>query len=320
MSDPRTARGPVKYVLITPAHNEEAFIELTLKSVVSQMHRPLKYVVVSDGSTDGTESIVRKYAAQHPWIDLLVQPPRTERHFAGKVAAFKAGCERVKNLDYEVIGNLDADISFEPDYFEFLMGKFSEDQDLGVGGTPFREGSTQYDLRFTSVEHVSGACQMFRRECYEAIGGYVPIRGGGIDLVAVTTARMMGWNTRTFTERHCDHHRPMGTATQSRLTFFLKGGGRDYRLGVHPLWEASRSIYQMTKRPFILGGASLLAGFAWAMLTRAEMVVSPELASFRRREQMQRLRQFFVKVVTLGAAGASKPPLHPPASAGRRAG
>jgi hypothetical protein len=126
----------------------------------------------------------------------------------------------------------------------------------------------------------------------------VPIKGGGIDLVAVTTARMKGWQTRTFLEKVSMHHRTMGTGNHdSKVKVFLKGGRRDYVLGVHPLWEFVRSFYQMTRRPFIIGGCSLLLGFVWAMAARAERPVSQELVAFRRREQMHRLKQFAQNVV-----------------------
>jgi len=143
------------YVLITPARNEAEYIELTLKSVVAQTVLPLKWVIVSDGSTDGTDDIVNKYSAGRPWIELIRMPEREERHFAGKVHAFNAGYARVAELKYDVIGNLDGDVSFDEQYFDFLLRKFTENPRLGVAGTPFREGSFQYDYRFTSIEHVS---------------------------------------------------------------------------------------------------------------------------------------------------------------------
>src|SRR4051812_32497182 len=142
------------YVLVTPARNEQDFIELTIRSMVAQTVKPLKWVIVSDGSTDRTDEIVEGYAANHPWIELVKRPPRTERHFGGKVAAFNAGFERVKDLNYDLVGSMDADISFEPDYFSFLLQKFRENPKLGLGGTPFREGNATYDYRVTSTDHV----------------------------------------------------------------------------------------------------------------------------------------------------------------------
>ena len=288
--DKDLASRRLAYVLITPARNEAEFIELTLKSVVSQTVRPLKWVIVSDGSTDGMDEIVRRYSAEHPWIELVRLPERTERHFAGKVNAFSAGYARVRDLPYDIIGNLDADVSFDADYFDFLLSKFAETPRLGVGGTPFREGSLQYDYRFTSIEHVSGQIQMFRRECFEDIGGYVPIKTGGIDLVAVITARMKGWQTRTFLEKPYLHHRKMSSAKHSTLGIAFDGGRTDYTHGCDPVWEVFRSIYQMTRPPVVLGGILCLAGFFWAMVTRTEKVVPAEFVRFRKVEQMRRLR------------------------------
>ena len=188
------------YVLVTPARNESAHIEKTIQAVVAQTILPLRWVIVNaDGSTDDTDNIVRKYAVGRPWIELVRMPERHERHFAAKVNAFNAGYARMKDLDYQVMCSMDGDISFDEDYFSFLLRKLAEDPALGLVGTPFKENSGQvYDYRFVSIEHVSGACQVFRRECFEQIGGYVPVKGGGIDLIAVITARMKGWKTRTF--------------------------------------------------------------------------------------------------------------------------
>jgi biofilm PGA synthesis N-glycosyltransferase PgaC len=284
------------YVLVTPARNEAQFIELALTSVVAQTVRPLKWVIVSDGSTDGTDDIVKRYAALHPWIELVRMPERTERHFAGKVGAFNAGLERVRHLDYEVIGNLDADVSFDEEYFDFILRRFAETPRLGVGGTPFREGSFQYDYRFTSIEHVSGQVQLFRRRCFEEIGGYVPRKAGGVDHVAVISARMHGWQTRTFPEKTYLHHRQMSTATQHALLVPLRGGRADYLLGSHPVWELCRCLYQLTRPPLVVGGILRATGFAWAAITRVERQVPPDLIRFRGQEQMRRLREFAARV------------------------
>ncbi len=290
------------YVLITPARNEAAFIEETIKSVVAQTLRPLKWIIVSDGSTDGTDDIVKRYSIQHNWIELVRTPERQERHFAGKVHAFNAGYARVKDLKYDVIGSLDADISFDEGYFAFLLGQFADNPKLGVGGTPFSEEGATYDYRFTSTEHVSGACQLFRRECFEAIGGYVPMKVGGIDLVAVLTARMKGWQTRTFTEKICVHHRKTQSGKHSSLKRIFRSGWHDYLMGGNPIWQCFRSIYQMSKSPLVIGGGALLAGYLWAMVTRAERPVPKELVKFRSKEQMRRLGQFFRTALTVRQA------------------
>jgi poly-beta-1,6-N-acetyl-D-glucosamine synthase len=289
----------LRYVLITPARNEAAFIEQTIKSVVRQTVLPIKWVIVSDGSTDGTDDIVKKYAADNTWIELVRMPERTERHFAGKVHAFNAGYAKVRELQYDFIGSLDADISFEENYFSFLLRKFAENPQLGVGGTPFREGNVQYDYRFSRKEHVSGACQLFRRECFESIGGYVPLKAGAIDLTAVVTARMKGWQTETFTDKFCIHLRPMGTAKANIVVSTFKSGYGDYQMGVHPVWQLFRSIYQMSRKPFVIAGAMLMMGYVWAVLTNAQKPVSIEFVSFRRKEQMGWLNEYYKKLLHL---------------------
>lgn len=281
------------YALITPARNEGDYIELTLQSMIAQTYLPLKWVIVNDGSTDGTEEIARKYADQYPWIELLNMPKRTERHFAGKVHAFKAGYERIQGSAVDIVGNLDADVSFEPDHFEFLISRMSENPELGVAGSPFREGDFQYDYRYSNIENVWGGCQLFRRECYDAIGGYIPLKGGCIDHVAVLSARLHGWRTRTFTEKVCVHHRRMGTAMQGALKAKFKLGVKDYTVGNHPLWQLARTIYQFKNRPLVIGGLAMGAGYAWSFARRAPVPLSQDLVAFVRREQINRLKKLF---------------------------
>jgi poly-beta-1,6-N-acetyl-D-glucosamine synthase len=285
------------YALITPARNEGAFIDRTILSVIDQTVRPVKWVIVSDGSTDRTDEIVMKYAAAHPWIELLRMPKRAERHFGGKASALNAGRDRVRNVAHDIIGNLDADITFDEEYFAFLLDKFARDETLGVAGTPFRERDTQYDYRFSRKEHVSGACQLFRRECFEAIGGYIPRKEGGIDLTAVVMARMRGWKTETFTEKSCLHHRPMGKAGPHYLKYTFRSGHGDYVLGVHPVWQLFRSIYQMSAKPLFMSGFLLLSGYFWAMITHPPKPVSDEFVRFRRKEQMRWLKEYYRSII-----------------------
>lgn len=288
------------YALITPACNEAKLIEFTLKSVVKQTVLPVKWVIVNDGSTDATASIVEGYAQKHAWIELVNLPKRQGRNFAAKVHAFNAGRERLKDVAYEVIGNLDADVTLDEDHFEFLMGKFRDDATLGVAGTIFVEGdgySSGVDS-FEGQNYVSGQCQIFRRECFEEIGGYTPSKNGGIDWIAVTTARMIGWKTRSFREKSFFHHRLLGTADRGVLGSSYVYGRKDYYLGGHPLWEIFRSVYRVTKKPYVLSGVALFLGYFAAYLKHDKRPVSDELMKFHRKEQMRRLRKILVSVCT----------------------
>jgi len=283
------------YVLITPARNEEEFIEDTIRSVVAQTVRPLRWVIVSDGSTDGTDAIVARYCAEHSWMELQRTPLRKERNFAGKVNAFNTGYASLRGMEYQCVCSLDADLTFDKDHFAYLLERMAENPRLGLTGTAFTDGNTRYDYRYVSVEHVSGACQLFRRECFESIGGYVPLKSGGVDHVAVLTARLKGWETRTFTDRVAVHHRKMGRAQYGTVRAKFEVGKLDYALGGHPLWELFRSAYQMSKPPFILGGLMILLGYYSSMLRGVPQSVTPELMQFRHREQIARLRRFLLR-------------------------
>jgi poly-beta-1,6-N-acetyl-D-glucosamine synthase len=295
------------YALITPARNEAQFIELTIRAVVSQTLRPLKWVIVSDGSTDGTDEIVQRYACKHEWIELLRQPDRADRNFAGKAAAFNAGCSLLRGMDYQVIGNLDADITFEEDYFAFLMDKFAVHPRLGVAGTPYAENGKTRSR--PDLEHVSGACQMFRRECFEAIGGYPSIKSGGIDLISVFSARAAGWQTRTFPEKICQHHRKMGAAQITGLAERWHRGRMDYLLGSHPVWEVFRSLYQMKNKPVVLGGILILLGYLWQWVRGVERTMPPPLIVLRRRDQMRGLKSTLQRALPFASRPGTR--VHP---------
>lgn len=288
----------VPYVLVTPARNEEAFIEKTIESVIHQTVLPLKWVIVDDGSTDRTPEIINRYLARHPWIEVVQMPQRQDRNFAAKVHSFNAGYEKVKDLGYELVGNLDADISFDKDFFAFLIEKVAEDPALGVVGTIFsEEGYSSETDSFEGQQHVAGQCQLFRKRCFEEIGGYIPHPAGGIDWMAVTTARMIGWKTKSFREKSFFHHRHLGTAERTVLAAMFSYGAKDYYVGGHPVWEFFRVAYQITRRPYIVAGLSLGLGYCWAFVRRTPRPASRELMNFHRREQMLKLRAILKSLV-----------------------
>jgi glycosyltransferase involved in cell wall biosynthesis len=290
----------MKYVLITPARNEEAYIDKTLRSVVNQTVIPDRWIIVDDASTDSTAQLVENYVRKYRWIELVRRTQRTERSFSRKVDAFNAGLQKLGSREFEVIGNLDADLSFDPEYLEFLINKFAEDPKLGVAGTPFVENG--YDSARDSFEgenHVAGGCQLFRRQCFEEIGGYIGNPAGGVDWIAVTTARMKGWKTCSFPEKRFHHYRSLGTAERGIVASLFSYGEKDYYLGGSPVWQVFRVCYRGAKRPFLIGGLALLAGYCWAALRRTKRPISPELMRFHRREQMNKLTAIFGSLMRL---------------------
>jgi len=268
--------------------------------VVNQTVVPERWVIVDDGSTDHTAEIVESYAKRHSWIELVHHVKNRDRNFASKAHAVKNGLECANSLQFEIVGNLDADVSFAPDYMEFLLQRFSEDPNLGIAGTPFTQDGN-YDSSKDSFEgenYVGGPCQLFRRECFQEIGGYVPNPAGGLDWIAVMTARMKGWKVRSFSEKRFHHYRTLGTAEKGPLRALFSYGEKDYYLGGSPVWELFRVVYRMAKRPVLLGGLALLSGYIWAALRRANRAVSPELMRFHRDEQMKKLKAILRTLLT----------------------
>jgi glycosyltransferase involved in cell wall biosynthesis len=291
----------LNYVLVTAARNEGRFIERTLQSVVAQTRPPLRWVIVDDGSTDETPRLVEKYAKEYPWIELVRRPQRLDRSFAGKAQAVNAAVELLQGQGYEVIGNLDADVSFEKDYLDFVLKKFEEDPSLGVGGTPFTEEDGYDSTRdsFEGQNYVAGPCQLFRRACWQDIGGYVANKAGGVDWIAVMMARMKGWTVTAYPEKRFHHHRSMGTAERNQVRALFAYGKKDFYLGNSPLWEIFRCVFRLAKRPYLAGGMALFAGFTWAALCRVKRPVSDELVRFHRADQRNKLKNIFRSILRL---------------------
>jgi glycosyltransferase involved in cell wall biosynthesis len=279
------------YILATAAHNEEAYIGATIESVIAQTVPPRRWVIVSDASTDGTEEIVRRYEKSSGIIDLVSLRRDPSRNFRSQVYAILAGFERLRETPCTWIGNLDADIILEPDYYERILERFRTDPRLGLaGGFIYEWKDNAYRSRSFNREYsVPHAIQLFRKECYDAFGGYLPLKYGGPDWHAEVTARMKGWKTRCFPEIRVYHQRLTGSA-ESAARAQLRLGRLDYSLGSHPLFELLKCLNRMPESPFVVGSLLRMAGFFWLALRREERPVSREFIRFLRKEQMDRVR------------------------------
>lgn len=278
---------PCAYALITPAHNEAAMIGRTIESVLRQDPLPARWVIVDDASTDDTAQIVARYAARSPVIRLMNLARGGAASFAAKARAVQAGREELAGVDCGFIGVLDADVTFEPDYFARILERFQQQPKLGVAsGLVVDVDSTSAMWAHSDLETVFGAIQLFRRECFEQIGGYLPLRGG-VDTVAVLMARMKGWETRTFPDIRVIHHRPGGTGSPWRLRFHQ--GRIEYEYGMHPLYALVRSVYRMREPPWGISSCLRLAGYASGWMSRRPRPVPPEFVDYVRREQTRRL-------------------------------
>ena len=278
------------YALVTAAHNEELFIEKTIKAVISQTILPERWVIVSDASVDNTDGIVKKYAERYRFIELVRLGAHHSRSFASKVRALRAGLRRLEGGEYAFIGNLDADISFETFYFANLIDKFAHDPSLGLaGGFIYEKHHGKFKSRaMNGVRSVAGAVQLFRRECYESVGGILPLKYGGEDWCAEVMARMRGWRVESFPELKVFHHKPTGTGG-GVLKYWYQQGLMDFSLGSDPLFAIIKCLRRVCVKPYVAGALARLAGFAWASRQNEARPVPLDFIKYLREEQRARL-------------------------------
>lgn len=276
------------YVIITPVRDEASHIEETIKSVTLQTIRPAEWVVVDDGSTDGTGKILDRYAALHPWITVVHRPDRGFRKSGnGVMEAFYQGLDAVKSPEWDFLVKLDGDLSFEASYFEKCFDEFAADPSLGVGGGVIyllENGAKKMDN--SQRYHVRGATKIYRRPCWDAIGGL--IRTTGWDTVDEVKANMAGWKTRSFLDIQLRQHRPTG-ATEGRWENAVKNGQADYVSGYHPVFMLAKCLKRLFQRPLLLGAMGHLYGFMGGYLRRLPRGGDRDLVRYVRRQQMRRL-------------------------------
>lgn len=293
-----TVEGPtntiLSYTLMTAAYNEAAHIEKTIQTVLAQTVRPQRWVIVSDGSTDETDEIVRGYARQHDFIRFMRMSRPPGHSFRTKVVALQAGQKHLFEVPFRFIGNLDADITVAPTYFEDLIQRLCQNPKLGLaGGFVCEEFHGKFTGRTSNRTHsVAHAAQLARRECYEAIGGYQVLEYGGEDWHAQVSANLKGWETEAFPDLPIYHHRATGTGTNLlRSSFRL--GKLDYSFGSHPLFEAIKCALRLPSKPVVLGALLRFLGFTWLSLRREKRPVSQEFMSFLRSQQKARVANMF---------------------------
>lgn len=285
------------YILITAAKNEEDYIEKTIQSVITQTIVPKKWIIVSDGSTDHTDDIVNKYAGVYEFIQLIHIDSDNKRNFSSKVNAFNIGYKHINNIEHEFVGNLDADVSFESDYYERILTKFRDNSKLGIaGGGIFELYAGKFRKVISNLLHVSGAVQLFRKQCYEDIKGYIPIDRGGEDAIAGIMARMQGWEVKRFPNIRVLHHRRADRAKGNIFFGKFSWGVFDFSVGCHPIYTIVKFFNRLRERPYILASLFRLSGYCFALIKKEPRILPDEVVKFIRQVQMQRIREIMLRI------------------------
>jgi len=286
-SPPRQQR-PGSYVVITPIRDEEEYVEQTIRSMLQQTIRPLQWILVDDGSRDRTPEILQSYASSKSWLDVVTRRDRGFRATGtGEVDAFYDGYRQLRTDEWDFIVKLDADLVFGADYFERCLRHFAQEPKLGIaGGTIESVGKEGVYRESHPSFHVRGATKIYRRATWEALGGIVAAPGW--DTLDEVTANARGWETRTFPEIVLRQLRPTGSAL-GQWRSWLKDGEGSYLVGYHPLFLLARSVFRLTRRPYVVAAAGLLTGYVWALLRRVPRTATVDTISYLRAQQMAKL-------------------------------
>jgi poly-beta-1,6-N-acetyl-D-glucosamine synthase len=277
-----------KYVIITPVRDEEEFIAATIDVVSRQTILPKEWVIVNDGSSDRTGEIIDRYAAKFPWIRAVHRENRGFRKSgAGVVEAFNDGHNALVSDDWEFIVKLDGDLTFSPDYFEQCFARFASEPKLGVGGGEiYHDLDGRITLEATPRFHVRGATKIYRKECWDTIGGLW--MAPGWDTIDEVKANMLGWTTHSFKELRLHHHRFTGTA-DGLVANRVKHGIACYVTGYHPLFLAASCFRRLVQKPYVVGSFAVLAGFLKGYWKKLPRVDDPHLIRYVRGQQLRRL-------------------------------
>ena len=290
------------YVIITPAFNEAAHIGQTIEGVLAQSVLPAIWVIVDDGSTDQTVEIVKQYASEYPWIKYFYRAKQAgQSYYSSNVYAIYEGINEIKNSKlriekYDYLAILDADISLPPNYYEQLLKRMEDNPNLGIASGVYidRISQNRYRKVLNDRRSTPKALMVFRKECYDQIGGFVPMKYGGEDTCACFTARMKGWKTWSFPDIVAVHNKPIGTGhAKGLLKIRFRQGIGEFFLATHPLFMISKSLRRCIKeQPYLIGGLVRLVGFIYAYFMHEQRQISKELVRYIRKEQLTRIYTF----------------------------
>lgn len=280
----------MKYFLITPAKNEEKYISFTLESMINQSLKPLKWIIVDDGSTDKTKEIAEAYAGKYNWIEVVSIDNKQEKKLYGSkvVRAFNFGYNLIKDQDFDFIVKLDADLSFSPDYFQQIANAFQENKSLGICAGYLIEKEGDLEKKMARHPYVQGPIKSIRYSCWKEIGGFAEANGwDGLDQ---HKAKYLGWEVKNI-PLEVIHHRIQTTEYRS-LQFFYNNGATHYRQGNDLLLSLIRFIVLLKQKPHLLASFNYLKGYLSAAFSKQPMLVDEGLARYIRSYHYKRLFSF----------------------------
>lgn len=280
-----------KYIIISPVRNEEAYLERTIKSVVSQTIKPVEWIIIDDGSTDSTPEIIEKYRKENPWIRTYQRKPGKYFPGAGVVQAFYEGFNKIEDQSWEYVVKLDGDLEFDSDYFEEIFKRFDNNPKLGMAsGKTFVPEGNKLIMEPCTDDHVRGPSKVYSRACFDEIGGLPETLGW--DTIDELKAQMKGWETRSYKELRILHLRRMSYQHKDWSRGRFKFGKGSYYLGYHPLFIFAKGFYRVFDKPYVIGGFAVIMGYFYSMIKAEPQYKEKDVLKFLRKKQLKRLFPF----------------------------
>jgi biofilm PGA synthesis N-glycosyltransferase PgaC len=278
-----------RYVLVSPCRDEAEHMRRTLESVMAQTVPPTLWVVVDDGSTDDTPSILESYRARVPYLRVVRRADRGRRNVGpGVIEAFYAGLQTVALEEFDYVCKLDLDLDLPPRYFEILIQRMESNPRLGTSsGKPYFVDPRSANVvpEVCGDEMSVGMTKFYRVQCFREIGGFVrQVMWDGIDC---HRCRMLGWVAESVDDEPLRfmHLRPMGSSQKGIWTGRVRSGYGQYFMGTAPLYLLASSVFRLPKRPVLLGSIAMLWGYISSAVRRVARYEDLEFRRFIRRYQ-----------------------------------
>lgn len=287
-------------ILLTAAKNEEQYIGIAIESVLRQSIKPLAWFIMDDGSTDQTAKIVQQYITEHSFIRLYSTQNNGKRSFGSKDKAINAAYELARHLDFNYVGIQDADIAPKEDtYYERIINKFENNEKVGiVGGYIYERYRDTWGCRTgNSPDSVAGGIQLFRRTCYEEIGGYTPLHHGGEDWLAQLDAKIAGWQVLALPELPVYHYRPT-SSSDGRWRGLFRQGMMDASFGSHPVFELLKCLRRIPENPILIASIIRFCGYVWWTISGRKPLLHPEKVAYLRKEQLTKMRTWWESLIS----------------------
>jgi poly-beta-1,6-N-acetyl-D-glucosamine synthase len=275
-----------KYVLITPVKDEYENFQKTIKSILNQEIKPSKWVIINDGSTDGTRELIDDLCKINNWVVPVHNPPEYKRKPGGEFV-LKKGFDIININEYDFIAKMDGDLSFGQNFFKDLFLEFDRDPKLGIAsGSCFIKENGKLIEETKARVHTRGPMKVYRTQCYIDIGGIEPLLGW--DTIDEVRAHQRGWTTRTIPELEIIHLRPTQSAS-GRINGLRNMAKASYYIGYHPLFLIARGIKYMKDKPYIIGGLAMITEYFMNYLERKPQISDQDLKDYVRKEQIKKL-------------------------------